>query len=111
VTAQPPPPAAGVPQGVQVQPAPLSYAWADWGGPAQPDGTRPLLGAILRLDTLYGKVYGFWEPPGLAGFLRDTRRQLLRLPGGEDLAAQALTSGILLATELPPSLPPNGQPR
>jgi hypothetical protein len=98
------------PQGVQVGPAPLSYAWADWYGPDPGDGQRPLLGALLRLDHLYGRFYGFFEPRGLGGFVRDARLQLLRLPGGDELAARATTSGIVLAAELPPTLGGNGQP-
>jgi hypothetical protein len=93
---------------VQVQPAPLTYAWADWYGPEGPDGQRLTLGAILRLDTLYGRIYGFFEPPGLGSFLGHGRLQLLRLPGGDELAARAFTSGIVIASDLPDR--GNGQP-
>lgn len=106
MTAQHP---GGTPPGIQVQPAPLSYAWGDWRAqPAQPGQQGELLGGILRLDTLYGKVYGFFETPNLGGFLAAGRLQLLRLPGGDQVAAQVFTGGLLIAHDLP--TPPNGQP-
>ena len=91
-----PPPQPGRPQTIQPRPTPFSWAYGDLR-----DERQQLIGKVLRLDTVTGPVFLFFDPQELGRYAADTEEALADLRGG-----------LVVATTLPAKPPPgrgNGQ--